>query len=172
MAERPKAHVLKTCLGHTNVGSNPTPSARQLQVHKLKVYSWTNLQLVNLELSNRILGRCQSGRMGPPAKRLPGRNPRSQVRILSSPPHENAFHKERVLFSVARPHREGDIRILSSPPHKTRSMGTRFYFKHKGHQVHKGFISGSVSFPNGTFGIRGVRRNGARLGGTCEWSAA
>ena len=27
MAERPKAHVLKTCLGHTNVGSNPTPSA-------------------------------------------------------------------------------------------------------------------------------------------------
>ena len=30
MAERPKAHVLKTCLGHTNVGSNPTPSARQI----------------------------------------------------------------------------------------------------------------------------------------------
>jgi hypothetical protein len=28
MAERLKAHVLKTCLGHTNVGSNPTPSAR------------------------------------------------------------------------------------------------------------------------------------------------
>ena len=30
MAERLKAHVLKTCLGHTNVGSNPTPSARQI----------------------------------------------------------------------------------------------------------------------------------------------
>ena len=30
MAERLKAHVLKTCLGHTNVGSNPTPSARLL----------------------------------------------------------------------------------------------------------------------------------------------
>ena len=29
MAERLKAHVLKTCLGHTNVGSNPTPSAIQ-----------------------------------------------------------------------------------------------------------------------------------------------
>ena len=29
MAERLKAHVLKTCLGHTNVGSNPTPSARR-----------------------------------------------------------------------------------------------------------------------------------------------
>ena len=28
VAERLKAHVLKTCLGHTNVGSNPTPSAR------------------------------------------------------------------------------------------------------------------------------------------------
>src|SRR5215207_3732502 len=27
MAERLQAHVLKTCLGHTNVGSNPTPSA-------------------------------------------------------------------------------------------------------------------------------------------------
>ena len=30
VAERLKAHVLKTCLGHTNVGSNPTPSARLL----------------------------------------------------------------------------------------------------------------------------------------------
>ena len=29
MAERLKAHVLKTCLGHTNVGSNPTPSAER-----------------------------------------------------------------------------------------------------------------------------------------------
>ena len=32
MAERLKAHVLKTCLGHTNVGSNPTPSARRLPI--------------------------------------------------------------------------------------------------------------------------------------------
>jgi hypothetical protein len=32
MAERLKAHVLKTCLGHTNVGSNPTPSARRLTI--------------------------------------------------------------------------------------------------------------------------------------------
>ena len=32
MAERLKAHVLKTCLGHTNVGSNPTPSARRLVI--------------------------------------------------------------------------------------------------------------------------------------------
>ncbi len=31
MAERLKAHVLKTCLGHTNVGSNPTPSAHVFQ---------------------------------------------------------------------------------------------------------------------------------------------
>jgi hypothetical protein len=30
VAERPMAHVLKTCLGHTNVGSNPTPSARRI----------------------------------------------------------------------------------------------------------------------------------------------
>ncbi len=32
MAERLKAHVLKTCLGHTNVGSNPTPSAIQFTI--------------------------------------------------------------------------------------------------------------------------------------------
>ena len=38
--------------------------------------------------TSKYLGRCQSGRMGPPAKRLPGRNPRSQVRILSSPPQK------------------------------------------------------------------------------------
>ena len=39
MAERLKAHVLKTCLGHTNVGSNPTPSAHhQPVVTTLVVY--------------------------------------------------------------------------------------------------------------------------------------
>ena len=37
MAERLKAHVLKTCLGHTNVGSNPTPSAIQPVVTTLVV---------------------------------------------------------------------------------------------------------------------------------------
>ena len=88
MAERLKAHVLKTCLGHTNVGSNPTPSARRFAID--------DLQIVNLQAYIE-LGRCQSGRMGPPAKRLPGRNLRSQVRILSSPlqektrPSRNAF---------------------------------------------------------------------------------
>jgi hypothetical protein len=33
MAEWLKAHVLKTCLGHTNVGSNPTPSAIQFMMY-------------------------------------------------------------------------------------------------------------------------------------------
>ncbi len=47
------------------VGSNPTPSVRR--VHQL--------------------GRCQSGRSGPPAKRLYEGNFVSQVRILSSPFH-------------------------------------------------------------------------------------
>jgi hypothetical protein len=47
MAEWFKAPVLKTGVGQPTVGSNPSPSA---------------------ELS----GRCQSGRMGPPAKRLSG----------------------------------------------------------------------------------------------------
>ena len=51
------------------------------------------------------LGRCQSGRLGPPAKRLPGRNPRSQVRILSSPPRKTrSRQRRRARFcSVARP---------------------------------------------------------------------
>ena len=37
MAERLKAHVLKTCLGHTNVGSNPTPSAHHHPVVTISV---------------------------------------------------------------------------------------------------------------------------------------
>ena len=46
MAERLKAHVLKTCLGHTNVGSNPTPSARALTIYDLgfSIYDWENRQ--------------------------------------------------------------------------------------------------------------------------------
>ena len=92
MAERLKAHVLKTCLGHTNVGSNPTPSARRFAID--------DLQIVNLQAQIE-LGRCQSGRMGPPAKRLPGRNLRSQVRILSSPLQEkNASITERVFHLI------------------------------------------------------------------------
>ncbi len=39
------------------------------------------------------LGRCQSGRMGPPAKRLSGGNARSQVRILFSPHYVLMFHE-------------------------------------------------------------------------------
>src|SRR5215210_2960446 len=84
MAERLKAHVLKTCLGHTNVGSNPTPSAESYKFAGFQVAQGT-CQHSNLKTFKQNLGRCQSGRMGPPAKRLPGRNLRSQVRILSSP---------------------------------------------------------------------------------------
>ena len=51
MAERLKAPVLKTGLGKPNVGSNPTSSAEE-----------------TLTIDT---GRCQSGRLGPPAKRLP-----------------------------------------------------------------------------------------------------
>src|SRR6266498_1150795 len=60
--------------------------------------------IINLKsVVYNFLGRCQSGRMGPPAKRLPGRNPRSQVRILSSPPQEkNAFREERVYVLSAK----------------------------------------------------------------------
>ena len=54
MAERFKAPVLKTGVGKPTVGSNPTPSARSKFL---------------------FLGRCQSGRLGPPAKWLLEQNP-------------------------------------------------------------------------------------------------
>ena len=55
MAERTKAPVLKTGMGKPIVGSNPTPSAFLCDF-------------------NICLGRCQSGRMGPPAKWLSGQS--------------------------------------------------------------------------------------------------
>ena len=53
MAERLKAHVLKTCLGHTNVGSNPTPSATRLTIYDLGF----TITIVNRKLSNRKSNR-------------------------------------------------------------------------------------------------------------------
>ena len=63
-------------------------------------------RLKSLQRNN--LGRCQSGRMGPPAKRLPGRNPRSQVRILSSPPlYETRSVRDAFLFGRTPPSGDG-----------------------------------------------------------------
>lgn len=103
MAERLKAHVLKTCLGHTNVGSNPTPSAEgcRLTSQKVPTLPASDLQLENVEplTSNwggaRVVewGRLLSGYRG----EILGR------RFESCPPR----HKEtrsvygRVLFSIA-----------------------------------------------------------------------
>ena len=58
MAERPKAHVLKTCLGHTNVGSNPTPSAEGCRLTSSKVSKLpaSDLQLENVEPSTSNWG--------------------------------------------------------------------------------------------------------------------
>ncbi len=73
-----------------NVGSNPTPSALSYRLACGKVFRLCRTcQHSNLKTFKLNPGRCQSGRMGPPAKRLLGRNPQSQVRILSSPPHKN-----------------------------------------------------------------------------------
>ena len=118
MAERLKAHVLKTCLGNTNVGSNPTPSAVSCKFACGQVFRLHHerVHIQTWELSNSTLGRCQSGRMGPPAKRLLGRNPQSQVRILSSPPQHETRPSGRVLFSAAGPRRGDGIRILPSGP--------------------------------------------------------
>ena len=55
-------------------------------------------------------------------------------RFESCPPRhmKNALHKERVLFSVAGPRREGGIRILSSPPYEKRvPQRTRFVLNTK-----------------------------------------
>ena len=117
MTERLKVHVLKTCLAKANVGSNPTPSARRFTILDLRlpIENRQHLHLRQVQVSAIVnpLGRCQSGRMGPPAKRLPGRNPRSQVRILSSPPLRNAFHMERVFVLYAQSER---LQSLKSHP--------------------------------------------------------
>ena len=59
MAERLKAHVLKTCLGHTNVGSNPTPSARHLRLPilqlSLAVSHWGGARVAEWA---RLLSEC------------------------------------------------------------------------------------------------------------------
>ena len=101
MAERLKAHVLKTCLGHTNVGSNPTPSAIQPVVTTLQSALWVSRPKSDYT-SNwggaRVVewGRLLSGYRG----EILGR------RFESCPPRhtKNAFCDGRVLFSVAGPH--------------------------------------------------------------------
>jgi hypothetical protein len=45
MAERLKAHVLKTCLGHTNVGSNPTSSASIIRSDGFSNRSWATKEV-------------------------------------------------------------------------------------------------------------------------------
>ncbi len=59
MAERLKAHVLKTCLGHTNVGSNPTPSAESRRLTSWKVFKLKvslNLSTCNLQTFKPNIG--------------------------------------------------------------------------------------------------------------------
>src|SRR5512133_867159 len=101
--------MLKHFINHTSVGTSWRDGRaaegaclenmfgshqRGFESHSLR---HTSIQVVTSSIvhskvikiaTTQNLGRCQSGRMGPPAKRLPGRNPRSQVRILSSPPHK------------------------------------------------------------------------------------
>jgi hypothetical protein len=53
MAERPKAHVLKTCWGHTHVGSNPTPSA----INRIgTIYFWGGARVAEWA---RLLSECR-----------------------------------------------------------------------------------------------------------------
>ena len=105
MAERLKAHVLKTCLGHTNVGSNPTPSARRFAIDDLQIVickrelNWGGARVVEW-------GRLLSGYRG----EILGR------RFESCPPRhlKNAFREERVFVRLPVP-MEGMI-FESCPP--------------------------------------------------------
>ena len=53
MAERLKAHVLKTCLVKANVGSNPTPSALRFQIDDFGFA--ITIAIVNRQFHNRKL---------------------------------------------------------------------------------------------------------------------
>jgi hypothetical protein len=93
MAERLKAHVLKTCLGHTNVGSNPTPSAEGCRLTSWKVQ--LNLKPSNITWGGaRVVewGRLLSGYRG----EILGR------RFESCPPRhfKNAFREGRVFVFI------------------------------------------------------------------------
>ena len=112
-----------------NVGSNPTPSASELQVNKWKVSRVAKPATCQLGTFNKSLGRCQSGRMGPPAKRLPGRNPRSQVRILSSPPLRERVPKgTRFSFRRTPPLRGWYSDPVLPATTRTRSVRSAFLF--------------------------------------------
>ena len=101
MAERLKAHVLKTCLGHTNVGSNPTPSARLIissdsfsncscaTSRMLEVATTKNWGGARVAEWARLLSECRGNLVA-------GSNP-------ALPATRNVFRKERVFcFLVAR----------------------------------------------------------------------
>ena len=118
MAERLKAHVLKTCLGHTNVGSNPTPSAHHHPIVTTEVaitQNWGGARVVEW-------GRLLSGYRG----EILGR------RFESCPPR----HRKRVLLQRTRfcfrSHVPAAGMIFescgTSPPQQKRVLnkGTRF----------------------------------------------
>src|SRR5688572_27181589 len=97
MAERLKAHVLKTCLGHTNVGSNPTPSANHPVVTTLVVPAKRLKSLLpKIRGGARVVewGRLLSGYWGEILSR----------RFESCPPrHKNAFRQsEERVFIITR----------------------------------------------------------------------
>ena len=80
MAERLKAHVLKTCLVKANVGSNPTPSALQFGYKPCTRRTCWRFLICDYNIKRQtssctLLGRCQSGWMGSPAKWVPALKP-------------------------------------------------------------------------------------------------
>ena len=119
MAERLKAHVLKTCLGHTNVGSNPTPSAIQPVVTTLVVHTkatevattrqaWGGARVVEW-------GRLLSGYRG----EIFGR------RFESCPPRHRKHVREGVFLLLCES--ESTTPVVENP--KSGDFGLRSYFK-------------------------------------------
>ena len=105
MAERLKAHVLKTCLGHTNVGSNPTPSAiRKQKVTIFRAPLWVVVQ--KKRLKSRLTSNWGGARVVEWGRLLSGY--RGEIlgrRFESCPPrHIKRAPRRDAFCSVAGPH--------------------------------------------------------------------
>ena len=110
MAERLKAHVLKTCLGHTNVGSNPTPSARRFTIDDLPIVNPKSSIVNQIWGGARVVewGRLLSGYWGEILSR----------RFESCPPRHKKKRVREGAFLVSLPQAQlhPQMRRLESQP--------------------------------------------------------
>src|SRR6185436_8309379 len=81
MAERLKAHVLKTCLGHTNVGSNPTPSAHHHPIVTTEVATTQNWGGARVVEWGRLLSGYRGEILGRRFESCPPRHEQKRVQM-------------------------------------------------------------------------------------------